>query len=79
MCIVAIALTNIARDVRCVPVVLQFPTTHNCLFRQVRMTADDLNSLRIAQENFNTLYRSDIVTEFAFNGIGILNQVRFGY
>lgn len=39
------------------------------------MTATDLNDLLTAQNSFNSVHNSDIVTEFAFNGIGILNQV----
>lgn len=40
-----------------------------------RCTYEDMATLKAAQDGFNAAYGSDIHTEFAFNGGGILEKV----
>lgn len=40
------------------------------------MSASDLRVLLAATTDLNSKYHSEIVTEFALNGLGILEQVR---
>lgn len=39
------------------------------------MTSEDLYTLLAAENTFNTVYNSDIITEFPFNAYGILEKV----
>lgn len=43
--------------------------------QEYRCTGDHLTKLKAAQDELNKLYSSSIITEFAFNGAGILEHV----
>jgi len=49
--------------------------TQCCWWRQVRTSGDDLRKLLTATQALNTKYNAEIVTEFPFNGFGILEEV----
>lgn len=43
--------------------------------QEYRCSAADMSTLKGVQDSLNTQYSSSIVTEFAFNGAGILEEV----
>ena len=46
---------------------------------EVRISESDMNKFQAAENSLNSKYKSSIVTEFAFNGLGILEKTQSPY